>query len=105
MREPVVTPWEPSLGATAATLGMGTTVVVVVAALVVVDLGKMALGLVVRVVGAAAVAGVALVATGRAAGVRGPRASRLLGAAADLVGTSPPVATRARSAVTARAAR
>jgi hypothetical protein len=94
IRVPVVTPLAPALGATATTLGRGTAVVVVTRAVVEVERAT--------VVEAAAVVGTAI---GGGAGVREPRASRCLCPAAVLADTSPPVATSAKSAVAATAAR
>jgi hypothetical protein len=94
MREPVVTPMAPGFGVTDATLGIGGAVVVVVG----LGLG-LTLGLVVVVVGAV------VVVTGGVADAWEPRASKCLVGAVVLAAANPPVATRARSAVAAMAAR
>jgi hypothetical protein len=94
----VVTPLAPGFGVMEATLGMGTGAAVVV----VVGLGlALVLGWALVVV----VTGAAVVVTAGGAGVWEPRASRCLGGLAVLADTSPPVATRARRAVAAMAAR
>jgi hypothetical protein len=78
----------------ATTLGTGAAVVVVTRSVVEVERAT--------VVEAAGVVGTAM---GGGAGVWDPSASRCLGRAAVLADTSPPVATRAKSAVAAIAAR
>jgi hypothetical protein len=101
MREPVVTPWAPDFGATATTFGMGTKVVVVARTVV---LLARAMAEAVRAL-VVVVADVVGTATGGGAGVREPRASRCLCPVDVLADTRPPVATSAKSAVAAMAAR
>jgi hypothetical protein len=112
IRAPVVTPWALGFGVTEVTRGIGTAVVVVVArALAVVVACALAVVVaraavvVVACALAVVVARAAGVATGGGAGVWEPRASRCLCPDAALADTSPPVATSAKSAVAAIAAR